>query len=443
MSDLERNDADFDTGRDIPAGSAGSTAGGAGTPREFGGGYGASGASGASGAGERVYSGDDPNRQATRIERQIEQTRERMSNHIDELGERLNPATLKAQAREHAVEAVRDTTVYRTGSRVVDMVRDNPIPAAMMGVGAAWLFASSRSSGRRFDYEGPDRRLRYRTGGSYGYGGTYEGNYGTAGYAYGEAGRTDDFERSREFEGSSSSRGLMDRVGETKENVTEKVSDALSSAKETVSDTTSRFTRRAGDVADRTRERASRLGGAVTNRAGRARGTVQRSYNENPLPMALGALAFGLVAGLLVPATRRENELMGATRDELLDRTRETAQRVKEVAGETLQSEAQQLAPEVKAAAKHVAREAKDSAARVADEVKTTAKDEVKSAGSTGAAGSTAPGTPGSAGSATSSTASSTRNAGGTGSMGSTGSTGSQGTKGGPSGRSGTGGTSV
>ena len=58
--------------------------------------------------------------------------------------------------------------------------------------------------------------------------------------------------------------------------------------------------------------------------------TSQEKYrqglDQNPLGMAIGFLGVGLLAGSLVPITRREDELMGERSDELLDAVKETGE---------------------------------------------------------------------------------------------------------------------
>jgi gas vesicle protein len=113
--------------------------------------------------------------------------------------------------------------------------------------------------------------------------------------------------------------------------------------------------------------------------------------DDNPLVLAAGAAILGLAIGLLVPETERENQLMGPSRDNLVDRAQSTAQRVKEAAvdatnevREVVREEAASRAPEIKEAIKDAAAtvgaSVKESAGRVKEEAKQAAK-ESKSGG--------------------------------------------------------------
>jgi gas vesicle protein len=76
----------------------------------------------------------------------------------------------------------------------------------------------------------------------------------------------------------------------------------------------------------------------VKHGAKRAVGVAQ----ENPLGLAVGSLAVGFVAGMLVPSTRVENEKLGPMADQVKENVKETGQealeRGKEVAQEAAQS---------------------------------------------------------------------------------------------------------
>ncbi len=72
----------------------------------------------------RAQSNDEV--EATRA--QIELTRLEMSETVDDLQDRLDPETLKEQARTRAKETARDA-----GSQFVETLRQNPVPVAIIG----------------------------------------------------------------------------------------------------------------------------------------------------------------------------------------------------------------------------------------------------------------------------------------------------------------------
>jgi hypothetical protein len=46
---------------------------------------------------------------------------------------------------------------------------------------------------------------------------------------------------------------------------------------------------------------------------------------ENPLAVGAGALLLGAVVGLAIPETEKENELLGETRDSVMDKAQQMA----------------------------------------------------------------------------------------------------------------------
>ncbi|HEX6617791.1 MAG TPA: DUF3618 domain-containing protein [Gemmatimonadales bacterium] len=293
-------------------------------------------------AAEREFAEDvsGTERSPEEIQRDIERTRERMSNNIDALGDRLSPENLKHQAKEAITDKAQDVVssvgdqARQTGSRVVDFITQNPLPVAAVGLGAIWLFTlrnKSEVSGdrmARFAYTGPERRQ--------------------------PNGRSD------------LRRRLTDRAEHMKERMGEKASEAGE---------------RAGEIKDRMQERAGELGSEAKSKAREAKSGLERMMHENPLALAVGAAVIGVALGLLLPETDKEREMMGPARDRLGDRVQDTAERVKDAAveagrevKETVKDEVAFRGPEVKNAVKDAAstvkQQVKESAGRVAREAK-------------------------------------------------------------------------
>jgi ElaB/YqjD/DUF883 family membrane-anchored ribosome-binding protein len=62
--------------------------------------------------------------------------------------------------------------------------------------------------------------------------------------------------------------------------------------------------------------------GDVKRQARRAKSVAE----ENPLGLAVGAVAVGFLAGMLLPSTRVEDERMGSLSDDVIERAKETGQ---------------------------------------------------------------------------------------------------------------------
>ncbi len=235
-----------------------------------------------------MTAGYDPTRAAedsAAIRADISQTRQRISHDLDELGEKLNPQNVKAQIKD----GVREATIGRveqmareTGDGMMRTIRSNPIPAAMAGVGLAWLFMS-RGSGR--SSRSPAT--------------SYSGAASGSGYSD----RTYDAESGRYESGES-------RFGGVADTMKEKVSGITEQAQEKVTEVT-------------------KTGGAQVRR-------IEDTFFENPLAMAVVAIAAGLAVGLISPETSAERRVLGEAsteiRDKVSDMARETSEKVSTVA---------------------------------------------------------------------------------------------------------------
>lgn len=343
------------------------------------------------------------------IRERIEATRARMGDTIEEIGDRVNPdrvrRELKARAREQ-VEDFKDTVKQKARDTMRDVehgvtdrgrglwhtIKENPIPAGMVGVGLAWLVANGRSqqdehSGRgqrglsSGGYRNYADREEYR--GYRGYPDTGRADYGS-GYmsATGEerhargagmgigmessvplgephpGGERTGTERARE--GAQEAAG---RVLEGAEHAAERVRDEARHAADTVREKSSELAHRASEGIDEARHRVGHWADEAQERARRAEHRVEDAIRENPMAAGMVAAALGFAAGLMIPETRKEHEMMGPTRDRVLDRAEETARR----AGEK---------------AKDVADDAARSAERALDEM-VSGDDETERAGIT------------------------------------------------------------
>jgi ElaB/YqjD/DUF883 family membrane-anchored ribosome-binding protein len=306
-----------------------------------------------------------PGSRAAEIEREIEHTRAKMTRDLDEITERLRPANL---ARE-TVDTVRNEA-RRTTANLADLVRENSLAVAAVGLGATWWFVQRDRGGpvsgdrmSRYAYTSPDR---------------WSGGYERQG-------------------------GIRRRVGETMQGAREAVSSATSgvaeraeAVRERAGEAAGRVQERVRDLGSSARERASDLGYQARERAKRARTGIEHTLEENPLILVAGAALLGLTVGLLLPSTEREDEVLGPTRDRLADRAGETIDRAREVATEaardvkeTVTAEVRERAPELKSvvqdAAERVGEQVKESASRAVQETKRAA---------TGGSGTTELGSP-------------------------------------------------
>src|SRR5689334_14067124 len=99
--------------------------------------------------------------------------------------------------------------------------------------------------------------------------------------------------------------------------------------------------------------------GEVKHQARRAKSVAE----QNPLGLAIGAVAVGFLAGMLVPSTRVEDDHIGELADEVKDRAKETGQEALEHG---------------KQVAQDAVETAKDSAQSHGEELRDSAKEHVQ-----------------------------------------------------------------
>ena len=301
------------------------------------------------------------------IKAEIERTRNQMSNKIDTLQDRLHPDNLKQQAQEALQNAIQEgadsikqyvqENTMEIRNAVIDSFKQNPIPTALVGIGLGWILLESLSSGdkRSSRQEWNRGNDEYNYGSRQGYpdemGRTYGGyttgggsNYSGTSYASESSGLANAGEAIRESGRNIGNKvqGIGSTVKETASTVKEKTSQAV----EQVQDT-------AGQIADQVSDKTQQLSQQTAHLGEQTGRQMQQAYHvmeENPLVVAAAALALGAVIGLVLPATRRENEMVGDMRDQLMEKGKAVASdmthRVKEVVEEA-KPEIQQMANRV------------------------------------------------------------------------------------------------
>jgi hypothetical protein len=165
----------------------------------------------------------------------------------------------------------------------MDTIRENPVPAALIGLGVGWLWLKRRSDSDRYYESGRSRREDYDRTDVYGEQYDWRRRTAPSTYRYGES-------------DTSEEGGTMN----------------------TVRDIASGAASRVSDSADQVRYAARR-----TTR--RAQMSFDRVMRENPLALGAAAMLVGAAVGATMPATDTENEWMGDARDTVVDKARDMA----------------------------------------------------------------------------------------------------------------------
>jgi ElaB/YqjD/DUF883 family membrane-anchored ribosome-binding protein len=298
--------------------------------------------------------GADPgDKSSDQIQREVETSRERIGATLDAIQERLSPGQLV----DEMLNWGRRSGVGGLGSNLGQLVRENPMPLALIGAGVAWLVLGNRSGGND-DWAGGGHG-RGTSGRTYGRGAIDldEGESSGLGGRAREAGRAT----------ADAARRMADRAGETMGGIGERVGDLSESARrkvgelgEAVSGYGESARRRIGDLG----ESVGGLGESARQSAERARQAALRTreafdemLTEHPLVLGGIGVALGAALGSLLPATAREDEYLGpvsdrlrdqagAAGDEALETAREAAGAAVREAERTVERKLDEVAPE-------------------------------------------------------------------------------------------------
>jgi len=294
---------------------------------------------------------DIDNRSPEEIESDIARTRADFSSTIDAIQHKLSPSEMMDNAVDYALS----TPPGAFSMNLVNSVRDNPIPVALVGIGIAWLMVSGRQQSEpvRQRYARSARRpVRYVD--------EYEGMDDAEYYA------ARDYGTGREVGGSDE--GVMQRMAsrtsETTNDLKEKISDTASAVSGRVQQASQSARSRLQESAGSAQARMSEVTRRSQQQVERAKDRFGQMLEEQPLVMGAVGLAVGAALGAAIPSTRRENEMMGSARDDLLDRAKETAREQ----AETLKQSAQRVAETAKGEAERVAGEVSNAATQRKDQ---------------------------------------------------------------------------
>ncbi len=325
------------------------------------------------------------------IRRDIDQTRSEMDRTIDEFAERLRPRNLfddmmcavrdsvfgsndrPAQFQSRQVSEQLSSVAGSAGRSLVDAVRENPVPAALMGAGLAWLLFEDKAerSYRRMRHDYNQRGYR---GDRWQDPGTHSGSFVDArtGKPYAESYGAGYEDVNYDGEPDVCPPSLKDKAAGAASSVkhaASAVGDSLSSAASKASHVAGKTAHAVKGASDKTRDAASRAGrsarsagrsvgeygrsaGSSMRHAGSAVGEYShsaadsmrhyghavsdgvshgvdvgrerfdRALEDKPLVVGLAAMAAGLLAGFALPHTRTEDRMYGRTSDQLKDEAR-------------------------------------------------------------------------------------------------------------------------
>jgi ElaB/YqjD/DUF883 family membrane-anchored ribosome-binding protein len=258
----------------------------------------------------------------------IEATRERMGETISRIGDRVNPDRVQRELKDNIKQKARDTMrgiehgVNEKGRGIWHAIRENPLPAGMIGIGLAWLVTNAN---REDDSDrGRIHSSRY----------TPDRPYGDPAFGYPTGGRAAPHEMADD---------VRDRASDAADSLRSTADDAMHKARDKASD----MADHASDMWHDAQDRVEHVTDEVGNRARRVERRVEHMVEENPLAAGMVAAALGFAAGLVIPETPKEHEVMGKARDRLVHKAQHAMHEAKDTARDVARETASTAAKKV------------------------------------------------------------------------------------------------
>lgn len=238
-----------------------------------------------------------------RIEAELNQSRSKLSETLDALGNKLSPDQIASEVAGMAKEQAR-----KVANGVTRQVRENPVPLLLIGAGVALLVYNNRksiASSVNADDWSTDRRYRS----------IEEARWATPRMPN----ETDDAYNDRVHEAYAGALGLKQKAGEALSEFKSRVLSAVDTAKHAAADARDRISSaisggahyvsdKATDSARYISHKASDSAQYVGRKASQARHYTEDAYQENPLAIGAMLLGVGALIGILTPLSQPERE---------------------------------------------------------------------------------------------------------------------------------------
>ncbi|PPS62209.1 DUF3618 domain-containing protein [Pseudomonas sp. BRM28] len=207
------------------------------------------------------------------LEQEIDAKRASISHLVDSLEHRLTPGQLIDQGmayfKGNGGEFFQNLGIT---------LKNNPVPTVLTGVGLAWL---ALNQNRPFSPGSP---------------------------TFGGSGLADTL-----GDAASGIKGAMAQAGEHLHHASDVAHDKARDAGDSL-----------GSSADKVRQAAHHASDRVQAQAAQLKGQFDHLLKDQPLVLAAIGIALGAALGAALPGTRKEDELMGETRDALADKVTRT-----------------------------------------------------------------------------------------------------------------------
>ncbi|NVF14288.1 DUF3618 domain-containing protein [Vreelandella maris] len=288
----------------------------------------------------------DHQRSPEEIEKDINQSRERLDSTLHEIEERFSPQQLLNTSYEYIRHGGANEFVSNLGTTI----KQNPLPFLVTTAGLGWLMLAQRhpNEPRHKQQYASDMDQRFYTGGQSSSG--TSGSHGTPGIPVHEG--THPNAGTPTYSGGSEShsdgKGRMSRAKEGASSMKDGAKGKAQHLGEKAKHTAQQWGSKAHQMGDNMRNSSSHLQHSAHDRMHDMEHRAHQSKSQasdfiQDHPLVVGALGFALGAALggLFPATKKEDEYMGEYRDRVMHKAAETGQAQADKAQHTIHEKAE------------------------------------------------------------------------------------------------------
>lgn len=198
-------------------------------------------------------------------------------------------------------------------NKIIETVQENPIPAALTGLGIGYLVMQSQNSGKQ-------------NNNNYSYSQYTEQGSGVGQKVSNIAQQTGDLAGQAGSKVGDAAGTVAQGVGNVAGGVASGVGTVASGVASGVGTVAGGVASGVGTVVGGTGDAIGNIASGVGEQAQRAETQFGRMLEEKPLAVGAIALAIGITVGLMLPNTPEENQLMGAVHDDFMEKVQETTQ---------------------------------------------------------------------------------------------------------------------
>jgi len=249
-----------------------------------------------------------------RIEENLARTRARMDGRLSALQERLSPG----QILDDLMAYFRGSESGDFARNLMSSVQNNPMPAAVTGIGLAWLMASNpRPKPASTNPGAVDIPPRRDVAPLAPWANTNEFDRHIRGAEEGVIRQNDEEDvtfQSRVDDAPGKAIGLVRNAQDTAETFGKRVQESLAAARRSVTDAGQNLTDKTGDAARQVKESVGNASDQLargTQAAQQMAGNLLSSITDNPILLGAIGLTVGAMLGALVAQSEQEQAALG------------------------------------------------------------------------------------------------------------------------------------